>query len=820
MRAGALPSQRFLKHGEPAVDDPGMRILVLVVALLSASLVVPAGGAAAAVTLHADVSGLWSQPDTWEGGRVPGDGDTVVVGEGATVTLDESVDLAQLDVVGTVVVADRDLVLRTGGIHVRDGGWFRAGAEGAPLRSDVVIELAADRRAAPSAVGGFGSGAFAIDGGRLELHGRPSTSWTHLTETAQTGSTTITVDDADGWEVGDEIVVASTEDDPGQAEKRTVTGMAGPLLSLDRPLDFHHNGELVTVAGRQVDLRAEVGRLSRNVVVRGPASTSQDGFGGHVIVANDGVAHIADAEFVRMGQAGRIGKYPIHFHMMGSAPDNWVRRAAVHDTANRCLTIHGTSGVEISETVAYDAPGHCFFFEDAAETNNRLICNLGLSTRPPAPEHRLLESDRTPATYWVTHPTNTLRGNVAAGAIGFGFWFDPPPRATGLSAVTAFGRSVRPQTAPLGAFVDNVAHSNMPAPSGELARRSGTGLMADDWTPNEPARLVRPRLWANSRGLWTEFGQHVVDAEILDNRVGTIAFGGDVTDALIAGVTPANRTPKRVITGAGLYAAGQASLVRPTFAGFDPAPGNEHRAIGPVTVTSGEPHRITGARFVGVDPAWRVRMAMAGESDDVAEHAVVLNDADGSVSGRPGVIVSANPVLRTRGCVGKPGWLAYLCGPRYKAGQLRFEDNARAGALGPMRLVRSDGVRGQAWGDYTMRGLPRIDATLPVGARFSAAFGRRASGDLQVTWLPSSRGTMRFSLPWRFKGAFVYSGDGPNSAQMAHARRATDVDGGRVFHDRRRDRLDVEFRFKSGPKQRWTLCAQRGCGRGIGSRHR
>ena len=69
---------------------------------------------------------------------------------------------------------------------------------------------------------------------------------------------------------------------------------------------------------------------------------------------------------------------------------------------------------------------------------------------------QLLPSDVAPATFWITNPDNTYRGNVAAGSQGFGFWFALPVSPTGLSTASA----LRPRETPLREFTDNVAHSN------------------------------------------------------------------------------------------------------------------------------------------------------------------------------------------------------------------------------------------------------------------------------------------------------------------------------------------------------------------------
>ena len=59
----------------------------------------------------------------------------------------------------------------------------------------------------------------------------------------------------------------------------------GNLVTLQAGLRYPHWGQVQTFAGRSVDERAEVGLLSRNIVIRGDsASAVATGFGGHIMV--------------------------------------------------------------------------------------------------------------------------------------------------------------------------------------------------------------------------------------------------------------------------------------------------------------------------------------------------------------------------------------------------------------------------------------------------------------------------------------------------------------------------------------------------------
>src|SRR4029453_10602497 len=119
-----------------------------------------------------------------------------------------------------------------------------------------------------------------IMGGTLSLHGDRKNSWTKLANTANAGSTSIQVLDASGWRAGDEIVLASTDYDPRQAERRTIAAIKGNTITLDKKLDHMHFGKNTF----DVDERGEVGLLTRNVRLQASADAAAAPFyGGHVM---------------------------------------------------------------------------------------------------------------------------------------------------------------------------------------------------------------------------------------------------------------------------------------------------------------------------------------------------------------------------------------------------------------------------------------------------------------------------------------------------------------------------------------------------------
>lgn len=75
----------------------------------------------------------------------------------------------------------------------------------------------------------------------------------------------------------------------------------------------------------------------------------------------------------------------------------------------------------IQNNFAYKNMGHAIFIEDAIETKNRIDHNLVMDTRE---SNSLLNTDQTPASFWITNPDNIFTNNHAAGSIRYGFWFD------------------------------------------------------------------------------------------------------------------------------------------------------------------------------------------------------------------------------------------------------------------------------------------------------------------------------------------------------------------------------------------------------------
>lgn len=96
--------------------------------------------------------------------------------------------------------------------------------------------------------------------------------------------------------------------------------------------------------------------------------------------------------------------------------------------------------------------GHTFFIEDAVETKNVYDHNLAIQVKQSM---SLLNTDQSPAGFWITHPDNIVTNNAIAGTDAYGFWFDMQDTATGPS----FDPNICPVYSKLGEFRDNSAHT-------------------------------------------------------------------------------------------------------------------------------------------------------------------------------------------------------------------------------------------------------------------------------------------------------------------------------------------------------------------------
>lgn len=449
----------------------------------------------------------WSDPASWPGGNIPKAGAAVVIAPDKRILLDVSPPpLASLMIYGALVFDDRDLELNAGWIMLH-GGALAVGSEAKPFAKRATITLNATNPAESQMNMGT-RGILVMAGGQLDLFGSaPAVAWTKLDAHAPAGTSSLQLAEQVGWRAGDQIVVAPTDFyDVAPTEQLEAAALADRTLSLRAPLKAARWGKLqyispagmtlapnTSVSPLTLDERAEVGMLTRNVVVQGADDDlwRSQGFGAHIMGMAGATLHLDGVELRRVGQAGALGRYPVHFHglsytadgkILGDASGQFVRNASIWNSKNRCIVLHGTNGVLLQNNICYDIVGHAIFLEDAVERRNTIAHNLVLKVRNPPAAKTLLAHEGDvfsggSSGFWITHPDNVLRDNVAADAQGNGIWYALPKQPLGLFKQAPIPA---PKHTAFGSFSNNVTHSN---------QQFGFQL---DWAPTDDAGNISP----------------------------------------------------------------------------------------------------------------------------------------------------------------------------------------------------------------------------------------------------------------------------------------------------------------------------------------
>lgn len=489
----------------------------------------------------------WSSPASWPGNQLPGPDSSVVVEANQTLVLDTDTAVKNITVLGTLVFADKDLSLTTEYLMVHGPGTLQIGTADKPYTHKATLTLIGNNPTQD--IMGMGSKFIAaMMGGKLEIYGQPRVSWSKLNATAAQGANRITLLDPVDWQVGESIVVASTDLEPSRAEQRKITAVSSDKLSvsLDSPLDYAHYGELQTFGGKTLDERAEVGLLSRNIVIQSSADSTAGQFGGHVMVmgsdasqretnaALSSSAHVRGVEFRRMGQYQILGRYPFHWHRNGQSQGNFIEGSSFHDNFQRAIVVHSTDNATVKDNVVFASVGHSFMTEDGSETGNLFEHNLGINTQAfgsePTNPVQAKQNDTQAATFWIKGPNNRFIGNAAAGGEHSAFWFD----------------SVGPVDQSKFEFRDNVAHSYKVGRQviGTLGAKGAiwvTGTSEPQYSFHGPFVFSNLTVYKSREGYWANpendpTGSSSVDINnsiFADNSLATSSHG--LRDSVIVG---------------------------------------------------------------------------------------------------------------------------------------------------------------------------------------------------------------------------------------------------------------------------------------------
>lgn len=399
----------------------------------------------------------------------------VVVRTGQTCILDSSADVGavRIESGAELIFADKeDLTLTVASINVL--GKFQLGSPSCPLQSKgIVVTLkGGSDHGIYTEHPNHSKGIIAMAGGQLDVHGKPFVvTWSRIAKTALPGDTTLALQQPVDWEVGQQLVVITTnyEDDASnhQNEVKTIAGVNGNVITLDSALSFMHYGG--------PEYSCEVALLSRTITIQGDEFSERNQFGGHTMCMPGSTCRLSYVRGYRLGQLNTMGRYPFHFHLLGNvAKGAYFKGCTVQNSFFRAFTVHGTSSAEILRNVAFNITGSAYYLEDGVEEDNRFEFNLAAHIHLISPltdygaaqasvqilttiPERIVPTDATAAGFYCTNANNRWIGNVASG--GFvGFLFPAVPNALALSY--AGNAAYCPQCAHMLEFDGNTAHSS------------------------------------------------------------------------------------------------------------------------------------------------------------------------------------------------------------------------------------------------------------------------------------------------------------------------------------------------------------------------
>ncbi|WP_224364598.1 G8 domain-containing protein [Hyalangium versicolor] len=645
----------------------------------------------------------WQDPSVW-GGAAPGAGDDATVPAGSAVCLQGTLSPRSITVSGELVSAqNRNLSVTTKYVMVMgSGSRLEVGQELTPYPASATFTLNATT-ADPDVMGMGNKFIGAMGTGTLHLHGKERVSWTQLGANVAAGSSTVVLKEPVDWQAGDTLVIVSSHKNWNEAEQRTIASVpSSTTLTLASPLTYSHTGVVKSYTDGSrtwtADLRAQVGLLTHNILVQGDAaSASAGGFGGHIMIMDSSVAYVSGVELFNMGQKARLGRYPFHWHMLGSVGSGqYFKNSSIHQSYNRAITIHGTESTLVENNFFYDHIGHGVFLEDGSERFNVIKKNVTLLTRRPAPGEEVTPSDnqfdqvqnRSPSSYWITNPQNTFEDNVAAGTEGTGFWFALPDKPLGLSATDARFSSLRPNALPMISFKGNSAHSTMTGFDIFDGLDANHSIQPNLGWSDTATHLIENSTWyANELGIYTGIGAGGPSDNLIfrnnvlvENTVADMMASYSIVDQSVfvansgESLASGTRYAYRVYDGAG-------QVRNSYFVGWDAA--NANFLINTGAATKHPNHFFTNNL---VSPASPPRTSL--EDFDVrpvpgthANHpghprywSIVLRDTTGGISGKANTsIISNHPFMRVGDEYAPPAWTrAYRSDHRFALSRLTY----------------------------------------------------------------------------------------------------------------------------------------------------
>lgn len=356
-------------------------------------------------------SGAWSDPSTWQGGRIPGKGANVLIKKGTTVTYDrvsndKLTTIANRGHLRFATAKDTQLFVETilnapeGKLDI--GSASQAVAANKRARIVFTSDRAVNRQWDPTQLSkGL------VSHGEVNIYGADKKDTVRLAKDAKAGDTVLTFKDyPSGWRVGDEIVLAGTDynyngndkdNSRFQDEVLTITEIKGKqvkFINKDAPpgqnkaLRFDHMKHS-QLDPSKIDLYAA--NLTRNVSFETENGKNVPiSHRAHVMLMHNPNVKVFNAGFYDLGRSDKSklvddigrnvdgsigrgtnirGRYALHLHLTGLDPKQAVllKGNAVSGSPGWGIVQH-ESRAGLEDNVVFDTKGAGITAESGNET--------------------------------------------------------------------------------------------------------------------------------------------------------------------------------------------------------------------------------------------------------------------------------------------------------------------------------------------------------------------------------------------------------------------------------------------------------------------
>ncbi|NER79946.1 MAG: PKD domain-containing protein [Leptolyngbya sp. SIO1D8] len=430
-------------------------------------------------------NGSWFDPNTWKGGKVPGNGAHVMIESGINVRYDRKSN-ARLKTVrldghltfahdkNTKMVVDTFIETPTGTLNI--------GTAAKPIQADKTAQIViANEGKINTKWDPTQLGRGLVTHGKVRIHGAEKTDFVGLAQDAQAGDSELVLKGRPaGWKVGDQLVLGGTsygwqgsdEDNSRfRDEVLTITEINGNRVRFtnndiesgdNTVLRFDHTRPNIAEKNQ---LQLYVANTSRNVIIE-----SEDGENtpiqqrGHVMFMHNPDVQVHNAGFYNLGRSDKTklvddvgqnvdgsngsggnirGRYALHAHRTGAEDINGqaavLQGNAVVGSPGWGIVHHDSNAI-IRDNVVFDVAGSGIVAESGNELgvweNNITIKTTGIPWQRVQAQReardRKFDFGFRGEGYWVQGAAQVaMRDNVAISA-----------NETGI---TVFGDSLDPQ---------------------------------------------------------------------------------------------------------------------------------------------------------------------------------------------------------------------------------------------------------------------------------------------------------------------------------------------------------------------------------------